>query len=128
MDRRFERFTRCRRDKPWSTALLRGLPHEKIDQRWPGISPDSGQRGKQQALRALVHGKPMSELTNHLSELDLEHCKDVLVENGIELLQDVAQLTADDLEGLGLDAADAAALASSLSGGGAGSERQAREI
>ena len=46
----------------------------------------------------------MSELINLLSNLDLEHCKDILLENGIELLQDVAQLTADDLEGLGLDA------------------------
>ena len=66
----------------------------------------------------------MSELTNLLSNLDLEHCKDILLENGIELLQDVAQLTADDLEGLGLDATDAATLASSLSGGGNGSERR----
>eukprot|EP00964_Phaeocystis_antarctica_P126207 scaffold89945_cov36-Phaeocystis_antarctica.AAC.1 len=80
----------------------------------------------------------MSELSNHLSDLELDHCKDILVENGIELLQDVAQLTADDLEGLGLDAADAATLASSLNGGGGGgggsgvggepeAERQARE-
>ena len=66
----------------------------------------------------------MSELINLLSNLYLEHCKDILLENGIELLQDVAQLTADDLEGLGLDATDAATLASSLSGGGNGSERR----
>ena len=77
----------------------------------------------------------MSELTNHLSDLELDHCKELLVENGIELLQDVAQLTADDLEGLGLDPADAVTLASSLNSGGGGSdvggeseaERQARE-
>lgn len=61
----------------------------------------------------------MSELTNHLAELGLD-CKDILVEHGIELLQDVRGFTRYTLEGLGLDAAAAATLASSLNGGGGG--------
>ena len=59
------------------------------------------------------------ELTNHLAELGLD-CRDILVEHGIELLQDVRGFTRYTLEGLGLDAAAAATLASSLNGGGGG--------
>ena len=71
--------------------------------------------------RAVVSERAaMSELTNHLVELGLEDCKGILVEHGIELLQDVRGFTRCTLEGLGLDAAAAATLASSLNGGGSG--------
>ena len=28
----------------------------------------------------------MSELTNHLSDLELDHCKELLVENGVDVV------------------------------------------
>ena len=62
----------------------------------------------------------MSELAAHLAGLGLEDCLELLVENGIELLSDVAHLGADDLEGLGFDASKATMLHASLSGGGSG--------